>query len=90
MSTLAESNSQIATEVFFTDDQICVVLADGREVRTPLEFYPSLKNATKKQRENFQLIGLGTGIHWPDIDEDLSIEGVVAGLKAYNYKKVSA
>jgi hypothetical protein len=46
MSTLAESNSQIATEVFFTEDQICVVLADGREVRTPLEFYPSLKKAT--------------------------------------------
>jgi hypothetical protein len=60
------------------------------EVRTPLEFYPSLKNATKKQRENFQLIGLGTGIHWPDIDEDLSVDGIVAALKAYNYKKKSA
>lgn len=90
MNTSAENNSQIAIEVFFTDDQICVVLADGREVRAPLEFYPSLKKASKKERENFQLIGLGTGIHWPDIDEDLSIEGIVSGLKAYNYKKASA
>jgi len=51
-------------------------------VKTPLEFYPRLKNATKAERGNFQLIGLGSGIHWPDLDEDLSVEGIVLGRKS--------
>lgn len=71
-----------AIEVSFTDEFICLRLSDGREIKTPLEFYPSLKNATKKQRENFEIIGLGTGIHWPDIDEDLSVKGITFGLKS--------
>jgi len=71
-----------ATQINFTDDSICLVLSDGREVKAPLEFYPRLKNATKEQRENFQLIGLGSGIHWPDLDEDLSVEGIVLGRKS--------
>jgi len=71
-----------ALHVNFTDDSICLVLSDGREVKTPLEFYPRLKNATKEQRENCQLIGLGSGIHWPDLDEDLSVEGIVLGRKS--------
>lgn len=66
--------------VFFTNEFLCVVLVDGREVRVPLEFYPRLKNATKKQRANYKIIGEGTGIHWPDLDEDLSIEGILAGI----------
>lgn len=74
-----------AVQVFFTEDQICVVLADGREVRTPIAFYTTLQNATETQRNNFTLIGLGTGVHWPEIDEDLSIEGIVLGRKAFNY-----
>ncbi|MFH8039018.1 MAG: DUF2442 domain-containing protein [Candidatus Aenigmatarchaeota archaeon] len=56
------------------------MLIDGREVRVPLEFYPRLKNATKRQRANYKIIGEGTGIHWPDLDEDLSIEGILAGI----------
>jgi len=71
-----------ATHVNFTDDSICLVLSDGREVKAPLEFYPRLKNAAKAERENFQLIGLGSGIHWPDLDEDLSVEGIVLGRKS--------
>jgi len=70
-----------ALHVNFTDDSICLVLSDGREVKAPLEFYPRLKNAAKEQRENCQLIGLGSGIHWPDLDEDLSVEGIVLGRK---------
>lgn len=69
----------IATDVWFTDDSICLQLADGREVRTPLEFYPTLKNASPAQRKKFRLIGLGTGIHWDALDEDLSVEGIVLG-----------
>jgi hypothetical protein len=66
----------IAVKVFFEKKLLCVVLADGREVLVPLEFYPRLKNATHPQRKNYQLIGHGTGIHWPDVDEDLSVEGL--------------
>ncbi len=84
MSSVAKKLDQdiIAINVFFTSDAIGVILSDGREVKTPLEFYPRLKNASPAQRNNFELIGLGTGIHWPDIDEDLSVEGIVLGYKA--------
>jgi len=81
MSSLAAKSKKgyIAVDVTFTKNQLCVRLLDGREVRVPLDFYPRLKNATIKQRKNYQLIGLGTGIHWPDVDEDLSVEGIVTG-----------
>jgi len=69
-----------AVKVYFEKKSLCVVLSDGREVKTPLEFYPRLIHATPAQRKNFQLIGRGTGIHWPDVDEDLSIEGIILGI----------
>jgi hypothetical protein len=69
-----------ATNVWFTENQIHVGLDDGREISVPLEFYPRLNNATKEQREKFEIIGLGTGIHWSEIDEDLSVEGIVLGI----------
>ena len=72
----------VATDVTITDDFICLTMSDGREVKTPLLFYPRLKNAKSTQRKNFELIGLGTAIHWPDIDEDLSVKGIVLGLKS--------
>ena len=70
----------IATKVYFENKILCVVLADGRKVRVPLKFYPRLKNATHPQQKNYQLIGYGAGVHWPDIDEDLSVEGIVLGI----------
>ena len=72
----------IATRVWFTEDAICLQLADGREVYTPLDFYPRLKGASKVDRENFELIGLGTGVHWEALDEDLSVEVLVPGRQA--------
>lgn len=75
-----ESFRAISVEV--TDDYICVQLEDGREIKTPLAFYQKILFATKNERENFQLIGSGTGIHWPDLDEDLSIRGIVLGWKS--------
>lgn len=75
----------VALEVRFTDDMICLTLVDGREVRAPLEFYPNLAQATKQQRENYRFIGGGRGIHWEDLDEDLSVESIVLGRRAYNY-----
>jgi hypothetical protein len=81
MSSLAKKFEPIfvATDVWFADDSICLQLADGREIKTPLAFYPSLKNATPAQLKKFRLIGLGTGIHWESLDEDLSVEGIVLG-----------
>ena len=81
MNTLAKKleHEPLAKKITFMGDFLCLYLTDGREIRVPLEFYPRLKKATKKQRENYAVIGQGTGIHWPDIDEDLSVEGIVAG-----------
>jgi acid phosphatase class B len=58
---------------------LCALLEDRREIRVPLEYYPGLKNATAKQRKNYQIIGNGTGIHWSDIDEDLSVKAIIEG-----------
>ena len=69
-----------AVKVYFEKKYLCVILSDGREVKVPLEFYPRLIHATQAQRKNYQLIGRGTGIHWPDVDEDLSVEGIVLGI----------
>ena len=84
MSSLAiKSNHEfIATGVWFSEDRLHVALDDGREISVPLEFYPRLNSATKEQREKYELIGLGTGIHWSEIDEDLSVEGIVFGIPA--------
>jgi hypothetical protein len=84
MNSVAKKLDQkfFAINVFFTDEIIGIVLSDGREVRVPLDFYPRLKNASSTQQNNFEIIGLGTGIHWPDIDEDLSVEGIVLGYKS--------
>ena len=65
--------------VWFDRDNIWLRLEDGRQISAPLAFYPRLLHATKKQRENFELIGKGIGIHWKDLDEDLSAEGILLG-----------
>lgn len=88
MSSLAKKQSSEieyrAVGVSFTEDCLCLQLSDGREIRVPLEFYPKLKMAKKKQRENFEIIGVGTGIHWPDLDEDLSVRGIVLGYPSFD------
>ena len=65
-----------------TDDELIVQLVDGRTISAPLVWYPRLLNATPKQRANWEIAGGGFGIHWPDIDEDLSTEGLLAGSPA--------
>ena len=66
-----------AVDVTVTDDQILVVLADGRELAAPLAWSPRLVEATADQRKNWRLIGRGQGIHWPDIDEDISVASLL-------------
>lgn len=76
-----------AVKVWFDDDNIWLGLEDGRQVSTPLAFYPRLLNATKEQRENYEFIGPGIGIHWEDLNEDLSVEGIVLGRKDRTFKR---
>jgi hypothetical protein len=68
--------------VVLTDDTLAVDLLDGRTIVVPLAWYPRLLDATPQQTENWQVCGGGYGIHWPDIDEDLSTEGLLRGAPA--------
>jgi hypothetical protein len=68
-----------AQDVTVTEDEIEVRLTDGRRIAAPLIWYPRLLHASTEQRDNWQLLGNGEGIHWPDIDEDLSVEGLLRG-----------
>ncbi len=62
-----------------TDEALTVELSDGRTISVPLAWYPRLLHATPKERSNWRLIGKGQGIHWADLDEDISVEGLLAG-----------
>jgi len=69
----------VAENVQVTKDTLSVNLSDGRTIAVPLEWFPRLLHATSKEKHNWRLIGKGQGIHWEDIDEDVSIEGLIAG-----------
>ena len=62
-----------------TDDTLSVELADGRTISVPLAWYPRLAHAASGERANWRLIGKGHGIHWPELDEDISVENLLAG-----------
>ena len=68
-----------AEDVSVTDDTLKAELSDGRTISVPLAWYPRLVHATQEERDNWQFVGEGQGIHWPDLDEDLSVEGLIAG-----------
>ena len=68
-----------AKEVAVTEDELSVLLADGRRISVPLAWFPRLLRATPEQRARFELLGDGQGIHWPEVDEDLSIAGLLRG-----------
>jgi hypothetical protein len=69
-------------DVDCTDQDLVVSLKDGRRIVTPLWWYPPLYHAAPEQRRRWELAGAGRGIHWPDVDEDLSLEGMLRGAKA--------
>ncbi len=80
MSTLiVESESIEARQVSVTDDFLVVELSDGRSISVPVAWYPRLQHGTPEERSHWRLIGRGDGIHWPDLDEDISVSGLVAG-----------
>jgi len=68
-----------ADNVTITEDTLCVDLSDGRTISVPLAWFPRLLQSIPEERNNWRLIGKGRGIHWEDIDEDISVEGLLAG-----------
>jgi hypothetical protein len=82
MGTSEPRPGERVKDVRFTDDTLIVDLLDGRTISVPLVGYPRLLSATADQRANWRLAGGGFGIHWPDVDEDLSSEGLLRGAPA--------
>jgi hypothetical protein len=80
-SSAINADERVA-DVRFTEDELRVTLMDGRTISAPLAWYPRLLHATVKQRRNWRTSGAGYGIHWPDVDEDLSTEGLLRGAPA--------
>lgn len=80
-SLMSDTDLRVMT-LSIDEERLTVELMDGRAIAVPLVWYPRLANATQVQRENWELAGGGYGIHWPDIDEDLSTEGLLMGARA--------
>lgn len=78
MSTLVGKTSEaMASEVWFDSNMMHVRLLDGREISVPLEWFPRLRDATDEQKKRWRLIGRGIGIHWDDLDEDISVAALL-------------
>src|SRR5262245_57471488 len=76
-SSAAEIDLPKATRVDASDQSLTFALSDGRAVTVPLQWYPRLAEATPAERANWRLIGTGQGVHWPDLDEDISVDSVI-------------
>jgi len=84
MNSLAVvERAAIASHVEINENELSVSLVDGRRISVPLSWYPRLSHATPAEREQCQLIGRGTGIHWPLLDEDLSVSGILKGNPSF-------
>jgi hypothetical protein len=77
-----EAGQVTATSIETTDDALIADLTDGRTIAVPLAWFPRLAHATAAERANWRLIGGGAGIHWPDLDEDISAESLLAGRRS--------
>ena len=77
MATLAIRVDPTAVNVRADDTLLRVTLADGRELAAPLEWFPRLRDATPEQRNHWRLIGRGQGVHWPEVDEDISVASLL-------------
>src|ERR1043166_5023810 len=89
MNTVASSDPRIQ-DVRVTEDEIIAQLVDGRVISVPLAWSWRLSEATPKQRANFRLIGTGQGVHWPEVDEDISVEGMLHGIPAHRPRAARA
>ncbi|MGH9555330.1 MAG: DUF2442 domain-containing protein [Terriglobales bacterium] len=88
MSISAIRLEPVAVGVRFTASALVVDLADGRQVSAPLDWFPRLRKASARQRRDFQLMGGGIGIHWPSLDEDISVENLLLPKALVSSRKV--
>lgn len=79
---IVEVSEPLIMTLKVSDDNICAELVDGRKISVPLAWSWRLSDATPKQRQNFEIIGDGEGVHWPDVDEDISVRGMLQGIPA--------
>jgi hypothetical protein len=82
MSSSRTDEMALARDVRVTDNELTVDLADGRRLSVPLDWYPRLAAGSEREWTNWELIGNGYGIHWPDLDEDISVAGLLAGHRS--------
>ena len=78
-SSVLKEREALAQKVRVTADELFVELVDGRTVSVPVQWYPRLAHGSPAERQNWQIIGRGVGIHWPDLDEDIAVEDLLAG-----------
>ena len=90
MSDSIQNAGERVKDVHFDDDTFSVDLVDGRTITVPLAWYPRLLHATPEQRRNWRVAGAGFGIHWPEVDEDLSTEGLLRGAPAPRTRSTTA
>ncbi|HET7370533.1 MAG TPA: DUF2442 domain-containing protein [Gammaproteobacteria bacterium] len=82
MSSLATDAVPHANQVRCTDEEIVVSLSDGRTLSVPIVWFPRLAGASQAQREDYELLGGGEGVHWPQVDEDISVAGLLMGQRS--------
>jgi hypothetical protein len=86
MVSLVLDTAPRAMAVECTNDELRVSLTDGRHLSVPLVWFPRLAHATPEERTHYELMGGGEGIHWPDVDEDISVVGLIAGRSSVEFK----
>ena len=87
ISLVSEEAQSKVENVLISEDELTLKLSDGVSKSVPLSFYPRLVHASQKERDNWQIIGQGEGIRWPDLDEDISIEGILTGRRSGESRK---
>lgn len=81
MNPKSNENCQLARNVKVTEDELYIELADGRKIFVPLVWFPRLSRASQSAREQWELLGDGEGIHWPEVDEDISVGNLLLGIR---------
>ena len=90
MTISTEIADPVAIDVKVADELLRVALEDGGEIAAPVAWFPNLRDATVEQASNWRFIGRGEGIHWPDIDEDISVEWLLLGRRDSSASKTAA
>lgn len=90
MNSLVLKNTPRAMSVMCSDDELRVSLTDGRWLSVPIVWFPRLAHATASERAKYELLGEGEGIHWPSLDEDISVVGLIAGQPSVEFRAVHA